>query len=93
MPADDANHVAAVALFGKPSNGFLQTINTAAPPITVGSLYTAKTLEMCVPTDPICAPGGGDGASHNAYPVNGMTDQAATFAAERVSSDNSARSH
>ena len=87
------HHVAAVALFGKPSNGFLQTINTAAPPITVGSLYAGKTLDLCAPADPICGPGGGDGAAHNSYPVNGMTDQAATYAAQHVSADSSARSH
>jgi cutinase len=92
MPSDVADHVAAVALFGKPSNGFLQTINTAAPPITVGSLYAGKTLDLCAPADPICGPGG-DGAAHNSYPINGMTDQAATYAAQHVSAAGGARSH
>ncbi len=93
MPSDVADHVAAVALFGKPSNGFLQTINTAAPPITVGSLYAGKTLDLCVPADPICSPGGGDGAAHNSYPVNGMTDQAATYAADQVAAAHGASTH
>jgi cutinase len=93
MPSDVADHVAAVALFGKPSNGFLQTINTAAPPITVGSLYSGKTLDLCAPADGICSPGGGDGAAHNSYPVNGMTDQAATYAAQHVAADRDASSH
>ena len=93
MPAEVANHVSAVALFGKPSNGFLQTINTAAPPITVGSLYSGKTLDLCIPADPICSPGGGDNGAHNLYPVNGMTDEAATYAAQRVSDDSRASSH
>jgi cutinase len=92
MPSDVADHVAAVALFGKPSNGFLQTINTAAPPITVGTLYAGKTLDLCAPADPICGPGG-DGAAHNAYPVNGMVDQAATYAAQHVSAAAGERSH
>jgi len=93
MPSEVADHVAAVALFGKPSNGFLQTINTAAPPITVGSLYSGKTLDLCIPADPICAAGGGDGGAHNLYPANGMTDKAASYAAARVSGDSGATSH
>jgi len=78
-----ADHVAAVALFGKPSSGFLQMIYTGAPPITVGAGYTGKTLDLCIPTDPVCAPGGGDGNAHNMYAANGLVDQAAEFAASR----------
>jgi cutinase len=91
MPAEVADHVAAVALFGKPSNGFLQTINTAAPPITVGPLYSGKTLDLCIPEDPVCAPGGSDNGAHNLYAVNGMTDQAAVFASGRLSSTATSR--
>jgi cutinase len=88
MPSDVADHVAAVALFGKPSNGFLQSINTAAPPITVGSVYAPKTLDLCIPADPICSPGGGgDNGAHNLYAAIGMTDQAAAFAALHVLAD------
>jgi cutinase len=86
MPASVANHVAAVALFGKPSSGFLQTINTAAPPITVGPLYAPKTLDLCIPEDPICSPAGNDNGAHTLYAVNGLTAQAADFAARRLSS-------
>ena len=93
MPSAVADHVAAVALFGKPSNGFLQSINTAAPPITVGSLYSAKTLELCIPADPICSPGGSDNGAHNLYPASGMTDQAADYAAAHVAAGNSPSSH
>jgi cutinase len=85
MPPEVANHVAAVALFGKPSSGFLQMIYTGAPPITVGHLYTDKTTDLCIPEDSVCAPGGNDNAAHNLYPVNGMADQAADFAARRLS--------
>jgi cutinase len=87
MPASVADHVAAVALFGKPSNGFLQTINTAAPPITVGHLYSAKTTDLCIPEDPICAPGGSDNGAHNLYAVNGMAAQGADFAARSLASN------
>lgn len=84
MPPEIAKHVAAVALFGKPSNGFLNSIDRTAPPITVGSLYAAKTIDQCVPQDPICSPTGGDQGAHQAYADNGMTAQAAAFAAQSV---------
>jgi len=84
MPASVASHVAAVTLFGKPSTGFMNMIDRTAPPITIGHLYSPKALDLCIPDDPICATGGGDGAAHGLYAVNGMTDQAAGFAAQRV---------
>jgi cutinase len=84
MPAGVANHVAAVALFGKPSNGFLNSIDRDAPPITVGHLYTAKTIDLCIPDDPICSPTGSDSGAHTAYADNGMAGQAAGFAAHRI---------
>jgi cutinase len=87
MPPEVANHVAAVALFGKPSNGFLQTINRNAPPITIGQLYADKSLDLCIPADPICAPGGSDNGTHVLYAVNGMAGEAADFAASRLASD------
>ncbi|MGH3725500.1 MAG: cutinase family protein [Mycobacterium sp.] len=86
MPPDVADHVAAVALFGKPSNGFLQRVDNMAPPINIGHLYTGKTVDMCVPEDPICSPDGSDNAAHGSYGDNGMTNQAADFAARQISS-------
>ena len=53
MPNDIANHVAAVILFGKPSAGFMNSIG--APPITIGPLYAAKTIDLCIDDDPICS--------------------------------------
>jgi len=85
-----ADHVAAVALFGKPSSGFLQTIYTGAPPITVGHLYSAKTTDLCIPDDPICSPGGNDNAAHTLYVENGMAAQAADFAARHLASNGAA---
>ncbi len=84
MPASVADHVAAVALFGKPSTGFLQIIANTAPPITVGHLYTGKTTDLCIPDDPICSPGGGDSGLHNLYPASGLTDQAADFVSRKL---------
>jgi cutinase-like protein len=90
MPPAVADHVSAVALFGKPSTGFLQMIANTAPPITVGHLYSGKTADLCIPEDPICSPSGGDNNAHNLYPASGLTDQAADFVAQKVSSAPSA---
>ncbi|WP_319446656.1 MULTISPECIES: cutinase family protein [unclassified Mycobacterium] len=81
MPADVANHVAAVVLLGKPDTEFMKSIND--PPVTIGPLYADKSLELCAPGDPICSDGN-DGAAHTSYTTIGMTDQAATYAAGRV---------
>jgi cutinase len=89
MPAEVADHVAAVALFGKPSTGFLQMIANTAPPITVGHLYAGKTTDLCIPEDPICSPSGGDSNAHNLYPADGLTDQAADYVAQKVSAASS----
>lgn len=89
MPPAVADHVAAVALFGKPSTGFLQMIANTAPPITVGHLYSGKTADLCILDDPICSPGGGDSNTHNLYPASGLTDQAADFVAQKVRSASS----
>jgi len=78
MPPDVADHVAAVALFGKPNERFMRVINQ--PPVTVGPLYAGKTIDLCVPDDPICS-GGTDFNRHMEYAETGMVDQAATFTA------------
>jgi cutinase len=80
LPPAIASHVAAVVLFGTPSDWFLNLVAHDAPPITIGHLYSAKTLELCATGDPICFPGGRDRAAHSSYKDNGMADQAADFA-------------
>jgi cutinase len=82
MPDDVADHIAAVALFGKPSAEFLNSIG--APPITIGPLYAAKTIDLCIADDPVCSDGGGNGAAHGMYAADGMVGQAAQFAVKRV---------
>ena len=81
MPPEIANHVAAVTLFGKPSAAWLK--NYDAPTITIGPLYAPKTLDLCADGDTIC--NGDAGAlpsfAHGSYPANGMTAQAAGYAA------------
>jgi hypothetical protein len=84
MPLSVANHVAALVLFGKPSSQFMSEIG--APPIPIGPAYAPKTIEMCVPDDTICngAAGGGPTIAHITYGMNGMADQAASFAVGRL---------
>ena len=81
MPPEVANHVAAVTLFGTPSDQFLQKYG--APTIVIGPLYQPKTLELCAPGDGICG-NGSDAVAHATYAVNGMTGQAANFAASHL---------
>jgi hypothetical protein len=84
MPPQVADHVAALALFGKPSEQFLNEYG--APPVRIGPLYAPKTIELCAPGDDICSgvPGGQPGIAHIMYGMNGMTDQAAAFVASRL---------
>jgi cutinase len=91
MAPEVANHVAAVVLFGKPSSGFLQQIYTGAPPINVGSLYSGKTTDLCIPEDPVCSPTGNDNGAHNLYAVNGMAAQAADYTVHRLTSNGTRR--
>jgi cutinase len=81
MPPDVANHVAAVALFGKPNNRFMHAINQ--PAVEIGPLYAPKTIDLCVPDDPICS-SGTDFNQHMQYAETGMVDQAAIFTASHV---------
>ncbi|MDV3129343.1 cutinase family protein [Mycobacterium sp. 21AC1] len=84
MPPEAANHVAAVVLMGKPSDQFMGDIG--APPIVIGPRYADKTLELCEPGDTICdgAPAGVPSFAHGLYNINGMTNQAASYAVGRL---------
>jgi cutinase len=84
MPPEVADHVAAVALIGTPSDAFLREYG--APPIVIGPRYAAKTTQLCAPGDTICdgAAGGGPTIAHALYAVNGMVDEAGAFAASRL---------
>ena len=52
MPPNVADHVAAVALFGKPNARFTRAINQ--PQIEVGPLYAAKTMDLLMRCDTVC---------------------------------------
>jgi cutinase len=79
-----ASHVAAVVLFGTPDDWFMNLVDHNAPPITIGQLYSAKTLQLCATGDPVCFPGGLDRAAHSSYKNNGMANQAADFVARQL---------
>ena len=83
MPAPVANHVAAVALFGEPSSGFSSMLWGGQPLPVISPLYAGKSISLCTPDDPICSPGGNI-IAHVTYIQSGMTNQAATFAANRL---------
>jgi cutinase len=83
MPPAVADNVAAAAEFGGARSTFADSLSPGPLP-SVGPLYTAKTIEMCVPNDPICFQGGWDMRAHGAYVQTGMVNDAAAFAASRV---------
>ncbi len=78
-----AGNVAAAALFGGPSSSFSDTLSPGPLP-TIGAPYAGKTINLCVPNDPICFEGGRDMRAHGAYVQTGMVAQAAAFAADRL---------
>jgi hypothetical protein len=65
-----------------PSPRFLNRID--APPIAIGPLYAAKTIQQCISDDPVCSMDGSNIAAHGEYVANGMVDQAADFVAQRL---------
>ena|SRR5215208_4340793 len=82
MPPDVANHIAAVALFGKPSTRFMRAIRE--PTITIGPQYVAKTIDLCVENDLVCTSDGRSFSVHNQYVETGMVDQGADFVARQL---------
>ncbi|WP_390893538.1 cutinase family protein [Mycobacterium deserti] len=83
MPPPVADHVAAAAVFGGPRSSFADSLS-AGPLPSIGPLYAGKTIDLCVPNDPICSEGGWDMGAHGAYIQTGLVAQAAGFAASRI---------
>jgi cutinase-like protein len=88
LPAEVADHVAAVAVFGNPSDRYL-----GGPISAISPWYGPKAIDLCAPGDPICTPGGSlalpthdemFSAAHLSYQQSGMPGQAAAFAASRL---------
>ena len=82
LPPEVADHIAAVALFGNPKSALARTYGRGQLP-ALSPLYRPKTIDLCVPNDPICSEGTNE-AAHHFYDQNGMTTQAATFVAQRL---------
>jgi cutinase len=82
LPPQAADHVAAVALFGSPSSTYAGTLMGGALP-TVAPAYRAKSIDLCIPDDIICAEGG-NMVPHLLYGSSEMPDEAATFAVSRL---------
>jgi cutinase len=77
-----ADHVAAVVLFGLPNSRAMNFLGE--PPVVIGPLYEAKTLNICAPEDFVCSDGL-DFAAHNPTTYMGsLTDQGAAFAANHL---------
>lgn len=80
LPAEYADHVAAVAVFGNAATRM-------GGPITAQSaLFGAKAIDLCNPGDPICHEGPGNAwRDHTDGYVPALTSQAANFVAGRLS--------
>ena len=87
MPASVANHVAAVALFGEPTSGFSSMLWGGQPLPAINPAYGGKLISLCAQDDPICS-GGGNIIAHVSYIEAGMTNQAATFAVNKIGPGN-----
>lgn len=83
LPGPAADRVAAVALFGEPTSGFSSMLWGGQPLPTISPALVGKTISLCAPDDPICSPGGNI-MSHMSYIDNGMVNQAATFAVNKL---------
>ncbi len=81
MPAEVAEHVAAVVLFGTPNERAMNFLGQ--PLVVLGPLYAGKTIQLCVPGDVICSDAM-DFAAHTPENYSGMVDQGASYAAAHL---------
>ena len=65
LPDTVADHVAAVAVFGNPSNRIGDPLTALSP------LYGSKAIDLCNGADPVCS-NGNDVAAHSLYVEAGM---------------------
>jgi len=88
LPADAADHVAAVAVFGNPTDKYL-----GGPVSEISPWYGHKAIDLCAAGDPVCTPGGLSiqpshdemfSPAHLSYTQSGMPSQAATFVAGQL---------
>lgn len=81
MPAEIADHVAAVVLFGTPNDRAMKFLGQ--PPLVIGPAYSVKTIQLCAPEDPICSEGLNFSA-HAPDAYDGIVGEGAAFAANRL---------
>jgi cutinase len=77
LPPEMADHIAAVAVFGNPSN------RLEGPLTAISPLYGSKAIDLCNGADPVCS-GGDDVSAHSDYVQAGMPSDAAHFAAAHI---------
>lgn len=77
-----ADHVAAVVLFGEPNVRAMNFLGQ--PPVVIGPLYADKTIQLCVPNDPVCSDGLEFAAHRASAYEDGLVDQGADFAASHL---------
>ena len=74
-----ANHVSSVVLVALPNEKAMNFFGE--PPVAIGPLYQAKTIQVCAAEDPICSEGM-NFAAHDTYSTNAaVIDKGAAFAA------------
>lgn len=79
LPAEYADHVAAVAVFGNAAH------RMGGPISSQSALFAAKAIDLCNPGDPICHEGpGNEWADHTDGYIPDFTNQAAAFVAARL---------
>lgn len=87
LSAEEAEHVAAVAVFGNPTDRYL-----GGPISEISPWYGAKAIDLCADGDPICTPGAlalpspeeMASAPHLSYAQSPMPSQAAAFVASHL---------
>ncbi|MEB3034415.1 cutinase family protein [[Mycobacterium] nativiensis] len=87
LSEDEAQHVAAVAVFGNPTDRYL-----GGPISEISPWYGAKAIDLCADGDPICTPGALAlpspdemvSAPHQSYAQSPMPAQAASFVASHL---------
>ncbi len=77
LPDTIADHIAAVVVFGNPSNRMGEPLTALSP------LYGSKALDLCNGADPVCSDGN-DMPAHSLYVEAEMADQAAQFVVARL---------
>lgn len=84
LPPETAGHVAAVVLFGPPSNTSAYSNAMWGGPLPMlAAAYQPMSIAFCIPDDIVCADSG-NMIPHLMYVQDGKPDEAAAFAASRI---------